>query len=60
MPDWMKSVSHFSPVKWAILSFEGATWRGFSYAELLVPCSIMLALGVVLFIAGSKLLKLED
>jgi len=60
MPDWMKSVSHFSPVKWAILSFEGATWRGFSYMELLVPCSIMLAMGIVLFIAGSKLLKLED
>jgi ABC-2 type transport system permease protein len=60
MPDWMKSVSNFSPVKWAILSFEGATWREFSYAELAMPLGIMLAMGVVLFVAGSKMLKLED
>ena len=42
MPDWMKAVSNFSPVKWAILSFEGATWRGFSYEELFLPLGIML------------------
>jgi ABC-2 type transport system permease protein len=60
MPDWMKSVSHFSPVKWAILSFEGATWRGFSYAELALPLSIMLIMGIVLFFAGSRMLRLED
>jgi ABC-2 type transport system permease protein len=60
MPDWMKSVSNFSPVKWAILSFEGATWREFSYAELAMPLGIMLTMGVVLFFAGSRMLKLED
>jgi ABC-2 type transport system permease protein len=60
MPDWMKAVSNFSPVKWAILSFEGATWRGFSYAELAMPLGIMLVMGVVLFFAGSKMLKLEE
>ena len=60
MPDWMKAVSNFSPVKWAILSFEGATWRGFSYEELFLPLGIMLVMGVVLFLAGSRLLKLED
>jgi ABC-2 type transport system permease protein len=60
MPDWMKSVSDFSPVKWAILSFEGATWRDFSYAELATPLGIMLVMGIVLFFAGSRMLKLED
>ena len=60
MPDWMKSVSDFSPVKWAILSFEGATWRDFSYAELALPLGIMLTMGVVLFFVGSRMLKLED
>lgn len=60
MPDWMKSVSDFSPVKWAILSFEGATWRDFSYAELAMPLGIMLTMGVVLFFVGSRMLKLED
>jgi ABC-2 type transport system permease protein len=60
MPDWMKAVSNFSPVKWAILSFEGATWREFSYAELAMPLGIMLTMGVVLFFAGTRMLKLED
>jgi ABC-2 type transport system permease protein len=60
MPAWMLQVSNFSPVKWAILMFEGATWREFSYAEMLLPCSIMLVLGVLLFLAGSRLLKLEQ
>jgi ABC-2 type transport system permease protein len=60
MPDWMKSVSSLSPVKWAILSLEGATWRNFSYTELMVPCGIMLILGVVFFALGNRLLKLED
>ncbi|MDZ4731569.1 MAG: ABC transporter permease [Xanthomonadales bacterium] len=60
MPAWMISISNFSPVKWAILMFEGATWREFSYAEMLIPCSLMLVLGVVLFLAGSRLLRLES
>jgi len=60
MPGWMKSVSDFSPVKWAILSFEGATWRNFSYQELMLPLTIMLILGVVLFLAGSRMMKLEE
>jgi ABC-2 type transport system permease protein len=59
MPAWMLSVSNFSPVKWAILMFEGATWREFSFAEMLLPCSLMLLLGVLLFLAGSRLLRLE-
>ncbi len=60
MPAWMTQVSHFSPVKWAILMFEGATWREFSYAEMLLPCSVMLLLGVLLFLAGARLLRLEN
>ena len=60
MPGWMKSMSNLSPVKWAILSFEGATWRNFSYAELLMPFGIMLTLGVVCFLLGSRMIKLED
>jgi ABC-2 type transport system permease protein len=59
MPAWMLSASNFSPVKWAILMFEGATWREFSWAEMLLPCSLMLLLGVLLFAAGSRLLRLE-
>jgi ABC-2 type transport system permease protein len=40
MPRWMAQLSDASPVKWAILAMEGAIWRGFSPAEMLVPCVI--------------------
>ncbi len=60
MPGWMKTVSHLSPVKWSILAFEGATWRNFSYSELILPCGIMLVLGITCFIIGSRTLKLEN
>jgi ABC-2 type transport system permease protein len=60
MPAWMLSVSNFSPVKWAILMFEGATWREFTVAEMLLPCSLMLVIGVLLFFAGARLLRLEN
>jgi ABC-2 type transport system permease protein len=60
MPAWMVSLSNFSPVKWAILMFEGATWREFSYADMALPCGLMMLLGVLLFLAGSRLLRLES
>jgi ABC-2 type transport system permease protein len=47
MPSWMLTLSHVSPVKWAILALEGAIWRDFAVAEMLVPCSILLGFGVL-------------
>jgi ABC-2 type transport system permease protein len=54
MPPWMLAVSNVSPVKWAILAIEGATWRGFSPAEMALPCAILLAVGVVSFAVGAR------
>jgi ABC-2 type transport system permease protein len=59
MPSWMRSISHLSPVKWAILGMEGALWRGFSFTEMLTPCSILLGAGILFFAAGVKLFKWE-
>jgi ABC-2 type transport system permease protein len=47
MPSFMKSLSHLSPVKWGILSLEGAIWREFSFAEMLLPCAILISVGIV-------------
>jgi ABC-2 type transport system permease protein len=60
MPAWMRSVSNFSPVKWAILGMEGAIWRGFSFREMVLPCVILLSIGVVFFLAGARLFKWEE
>ena len=53
MPPWLLKVSHLSPVKWGIVSLEGAIWRGFSLGEMMVPCGILVAIGVVAFSLGT-------
>jgi len=52
MPPWMQTVSDFSFVKWAVLAVEGAVWRQFSLAEMLLPCGILFGIGAVSFTAG--------
>lgn len=60
MPGWMQSISHISPVKWAILALEGAIWRDFSYIEMMMPLAILTAIGVVTFFIGTRMLKLKQ
>jgi len=57
MPEWMLTVSHFIPVKWAILALEGPIWRGFNLAEMLLPCGILLVVGVLSFGLGVRILS---
>jgi ABC-2 type transport system permease protein len=45
MPGFMKAISHFSPVKWSILSLEGAIWRGFDLSEMLLHCGLLIVTG---------------
>jgi ABC-2 type transport system permease protein len=55
MPAWMRSVSHASPVKWLVLSIEGAIWRQFSFSEMMLPCGILLGVGIVFFSLGVRI-----
>jgi ABC-2 type transport system permease protein len=57
MPSFMKSLSHFSPVKWSILSLEGAIWRGFSASEMLLPCGALVLTGAVCLVIGTAVLS---
>ena len=59
MPGWMVTVSSLSPVKWAILAMEGAIWRGFSLREMLLPCGILVVVGVVCFAIGTRTFRSE-
>lgn len=54
MPDWMQTASNVSPIKWGILALEGAIWRGFSLREMLLPCAILVGVGVVCFALGVR------
>lgn len=57
MPGFMRTISHFSPVKWTIYALEGAIWRGFTFSEMILPCAILTAIGVVLFVIGVRLFR---
>jgi ABC-2 type transport system permease protein len=49
----MTTLSQASPVKWSILALEGAIWRGFTPSEMLLPCTILIAVGGVCLVVGS-------
>lgn len=57
MPEWMQQLGELSPVRWAILTLEGALWRGLSWRELTRPCLYLVILGVTCFMAGVLILR---
>jgi ABC-2 type transport system permease protein len=57
MPSWMQTVSNVSPVKWGILALEGATWRGFSAAEMALPLGVLVLVGLAGLGLGVRLFR---
>lgn len=53
MPAWMQSLSVISPIRWNIESIEGAIWRGYSLAEMALPCGVLCLVGIVGFAIGT-------
>lgn len=52
MPGWLQSLSSISPIKWGVLAFEGAIWRGFTTTEMMLPLGILVAVGIAFFGIG--------
>lgn len=46
MPELLQMFSSISPVKWGILAIEGAIWRQFTFTEMLLPCSVLIGIGL--------------
>lgn len=42
---WLAALPLISPFGWAIRAIDGVIWRGFSAAELALPCGVLLAVG---------------
>jgi ABC-2 type transport system permease protein len=59
MPPWMVTAGMVSPIRWAILALEGGLWRGFTLAEMLLPCAILVLTGILCFAAGTYRLRGE-
>ena len=57
MPLWMQHLSNVSPMKWALLALEGAVWRGFTPVEMILPCSVLVLIGVLAFSFGASRLR---
>jgi len=57
MPGWMATIGSISAVKWSILAFEGAIWRGLSTGEMLKPIGVLLGYGSVSFLIGLFVMK---
>jgi len=60
MPSWLVKISYLSPVRWGILALEGSIWRQFSLAEMAGPCGILVAIGLVCFVAGVRSIRLDS
>jgi len=57
MPQWMQTAGMISPIRWVILAIEGGIWRQFTLSEMLLPCAILVGVGVVCFAAGTRGLR---
>jgi ABC-2 type transport system permease protein len=60
LPSWLRPFSHVNPAKWSMLALEGAIWRNFTPLEMLSPCLMLLAIGVVSFLLGVVMLRRQD
>ena len=57
MPGFMQTLSNLSPIKWGILAIEGAIWRDFSIYEMMLPCSILVIVGLIGMTIGTVVLS---
>ena len=57
MPQWMQTAGTISPIKWVVLAIEGGMWRQFTVSEMVLPCAILISVGVACFAAGTRGLK---
>ena len=57
MPEWMQRLANISPMKWTLMAYEGAIWRGFTPGEMLLPCAVLVAIGVIAFTLGARRLR---
>jgi ABC-2 type transport system permease protein len=60
MPRWMQTLSNVSPVKWAIVALEGGIWRGYTLADMAMPCGVLVGVGAIGFAAGTAILARRD
>jgi ABC-2 type transport system permease protein len=56
LPGFLQKISFLSPIRWSILSIEGAIWRDFTWQEMALPCAVLIAIGTLGFSIGTTIL----
>jgi ABC-2 type transport system permease protein len=59
MPEWMQAVSDFSLVKYAVVSVEGAVWRGFGWGEAAPALGVLVGGGFLGAAIGIRVLRTD-
>jgi len=60
MPSSLQHLSDLSPIRWAILAMDGAVWRSFTFAQMVQPCGILIAIGLFCFAFGVAKFRWSD
>ncbi|MCC6661750.1 MAG: ABC transporter permease [Phycisphaerales bacterium] len=53
MGGFLRTLSTFSPVSWAIRAMEGGLWRDFTLQQMLLPCGILIGVGIIGTLVGA-------
>ncbi len=49
MPEWLRDLGWFTPNTWVLESYSAIFWRGEGLQAIWLPCTLLLALGLVCF-----------
>ena len=60
MPTWMYKLGSISAVKWSVLAMEGAIWRGFAPADMMLPLGVLVGMGTAGLAVGTFILSRSD
>jgi len=47
MPEWLRDLGWLTPNTWVLEAYSGIFWRGATVSDLLLPCILLLVIGLV-------------
>jgi ABC-2 type transport system permease protein len=59
-PEWLQSISHFTPTYWAVEGLSAMTWRGLGIGEAVKPIAVMLGFAMVFAVMAMWRFRWEE
>ena len=57
LPPLVRTLSSISPFKWVTQAWEGALWRDWGFADMALPLSVLIGIGILGYLVGRGVLK---